>query len=95
VSHRSHKKSDAEFRKELINADMGVFNKITKRQTATCKYKAEKKPAVTAAMDKSPSACLCARRELPGEIETGAVAAGSINRKNAPQRNLEVPALER
>ena len=42
VSHRSHKKSDADFRKELINADMGVFNKITKRQTPARKYKADK-----------------------------------------------------
>jgi hypothetical protein len=42
MSHPPHKKSDAEFRKELINADMGVFNKITKRQTAARKYKAEK-----------------------------------------------------
>ena len=37
-----NKKSDAEFRKELINADMSVFNSITKRQTAALKYKAEK-----------------------------------------------------
>ena len=37
-----NKKSDAEFRKELINADMGVFNSITKRQTAARKYKGEK-----------------------------------------------------
>jgi hypothetical protein len=40
--NRSHKKSDADFRKELINADMGVFNKIAKRQTAARKYKTEK-----------------------------------------------------
>jgi hypothetical protein len=37
-----NKKSEADFRKELINADMGVFNSITKRQTAARKYKAEK-----------------------------------------------------
>ena len=37
-----NKKSDAEFRKELINADMSVFHSITKRQTAARKYKAEK-----------------------------------------------------
>jgi hypothetical protein len=37
-----NKKSDAEFRKELINADMSVFDSITKRQTAARKYKAEK-----------------------------------------------------
>ena len=42
MSRPSHKKSDAEFRKELINADMGVFNKITKRQMAARKYKANK-----------------------------------------------------
>jgi hypothetical protein len=37
-----NKKSDAEFRREFINADMGVFNSITKRQTAARKHKAEK-----------------------------------------------------
>ena len=37
-----NKKSDAEFRREFINADMGVFNKITKRQTPARKYKADK-----------------------------------------------------
>jgi len=42
VSRRSHKKSDAEFRKELINADMGVFNKIAKRLKGLRKSRAAK-----------------------------------------------------
>lgn len=42
VSRRSHKKSDAEFRKELINADMGVFNRIAKRLKGLRKSRAAK-----------------------------------------------------
>lgn len=42
VSRRSHKRSDAEFRKELINADMGVFNKIAKRLKGLRKSRAAK-----------------------------------------------------
>jgi len=43
VLRRSHKKSDAEFRKELINADVSAFTKSAKRQKGVRKSKVTKK----------------------------------------------------
>ena len=56
-----NKKSDAEFRKELINADMGVFNSITKRQTAARKCKGGRRMLRSQAGRARGNGCLAVR----------------------------------